>query len=260
MFADDTDREWERFGQCDPYFGVWSAERFRRANLSAESREEFFESGHDYIQAVLNNIRLHIDPGFTIKRALDFGCGVGRLVIPLARVAEEVTGVDVSDSMLAEAKNNCAEHSIENAVFVKSDDDLSLLKGKYDFIHSFIVFQHIPATRGEKIFVRLMERLEDGGVGVLHFTYRIPNSTSSALLLLVRKYVPLTKNLMNLIKGRPFHYPGMEMHSYSINHLVLAMQQAHIPGCYTEFTDHGGSLGILVYFKKPKSAPPQLDA
>jgi hypothetical protein len=37
------------------------------------------------------------------------------------------------------------------------------LKGKYDFIHSYIVFQHIPVERGKRIFEKLLAHLETGG-------------------------------------------------------------------------------------------------
>lgn len=100
MFNNDTDKEWEKFGKYDPYFGVLTHDKFHKINLTDENKEEFFKSGFDYIDDVLEKIRSHIDQSFTIKKALDFGCGVGRLVIPLANVAKEVTGVDVSDSML----------------------------------------------------------------------------------------------------------------------------------------------------------------
>ena len=88
---------------------------------------------------------MHIDPSFSINHALEFGCGVGRLVIPLAKIAKRVTGIDVSESMINEAKRNCESRKINNVFLTKTDDSLSLLANNYDFMLSFIVFQHIPA-------------------------------------------------------------------------------------------------------------------
>ena len=59
------------------------------------------------------------------KSSLDFGCGVGRLIIPFARVFEHVTGVDISPAMLEIAQRNCLEQGIHNVEFVRSDDELS---------------------------------------------------------------------------------------------------------------------------------------
>ena len=253
MFNRNTDKDWEKFGKDDPYFGVFTHDKFRKINLTDENREELFKTGFDYINDVLEKIRQHIDQTFMIKKALDFGCGVGRLVIPLANVAKEVTGVDVSDSMLNEAKKNCEARSLNNVVFVKSDDSLSLLNGKYDFIHSSIVFQHIPVTRGERIFENLIAHLESDGVCVVHFTYA-KNYTIRKLVPFVKKYIPLSNVLINLIKGRNLFAPQMQMNPYNVNHLFLTIQKANVFDCYTEFTNHGGELGIVVYFKKPKMA------
>src|SRR5690349_10764378 len=149
MMFDDTNRDWEKLAKHEPYFAVITSDKFRSANLTQESKEEFFAGGLKHIHRVLEEVREHIDPSFSVKRALDFGCGVGRVVIPLANIAQEVTGVDVSDSMLKEARKNCEARSIKNVVLAKSDDNLSLLDGKYDFIHSHLVFQHIPVERGQ---------------------------------------------------------------------------------------------------------------
>ncbi|MBW4473318.1 MAG: class I SAM-dependent methyltransferase [Stenomitos rutilans HA7619-LM2] len=166
-----TDQEWEKWGQVDPYFAVLTHAKFRTGNLTQEAKAEFFESGKDHIRHVLEVCRQHLDQGFTPKRALDFGCGTGRIVIPLAKIAEQVVGLDVSDSMLGEASQNCEEYSMNNIILIKSDDSLSSLSGKFDFIHSFLVFQHIAPSRGKHILINLLKHLEDGGIGALHFTY-----------------------------------------------------------------------------------------
>lgn len=253
MLGDDTDREWEKFGKNDPYFGVLSDEKFRESNLTEDIKAEFFRSGFAYIDDVLAKIKQHVDADFTPNKALDFGCGVGRLVIPLANVAREVTGVDVSDSMLQEARKNCEVRSISNATFIQSDDELSGLRGHYDFIHSFIVFQHIPVSRGEKIFKSLILHLESEGVCVLHFTYAQPNA-SRGLIPLVKKYVPFVRVGANFFRRRKLFGPEMQMHAYDLNHLFFEIQKANVVNCYAEFTNHGGWLGVIVYFQKPKLA------
>jgi 2-polyprenyl-3-methyl-5-hydroxy-6-metoxy-1,4-benzoquinol methylase len=100
MFNSNTDREWEIFGRDDPYFGVITHEIFRISNLTDANKEKFFLGGYEYVDHIFNKIRKQIDPNHTVKKALDFGCGVGRIVIPLAKLAEKVIGIDISDSML----------------------------------------------------------------------------------------------------------------------------------------------------------------
>ena len=92
----DTDSAWEQWGRLDPYFGVLTHSKFRRESLTSESRKEFFDSGAAHVEYVMRMIRLHIDPAFSPKSVLDFGCGVGRTLIPFAQGAERVMGLDVS--------------------------------------------------------------------------------------------------------------------------------------------------------------------
>ena len=115
--------------------------------------------------------------------------------------------------MLSEANKNCEEAGVRNVTLLKSNDGLENLPGDFDFIHSFIVFQHIPARRGEMIFRQMLRRLADNGVGALHFTYagRVPGW--KRLILGLCEIVPSANSLVNLAKGRPFRNPFVEMNS-----------------------------------------------
>ncbi len=247
MIDNATDRLWEQLGRDDPYYGVLTADQFRSDRLTAADKEEFFRSGVEYVDAVLATVRRHIDPAFQVGRALDFGCGVARIVVPLAAIASEVTGVDISESMLAEARRNCEARGLRNVRLVKSDDALSALTGAYRFIHSFIVFQHIPVARGEKIFARLVDLLEDGGVGVLHVTYAKRDTVAWKALL--RKHLPGLQTFANAARGR------MQMNPYRLNRLFSILQAAGVAESHVQLTDHGGEHGVVLYFRKGRAAP-----
>ncbi|MEQ1517644.1 MAG: methyltransferase domain-containing protein, partial [Usitatibacteraceae bacterium] len=127
-----TDSAWQAWGEKDPYYGVITDPKFRRAELTAQAKKEFFDSGFAHVDYVLQMIRQHIAPAFSPSSVLDFGCGVGRLVVPFAKIAPEVVGMDVSTAMLEEASRNCVEHSIDNVQLCLSDDDLSSLVGAFN--------------------------------------------------------------------------------------------------------------------------------
>jgi len=100
MLHHNSDKEWEKFGRNDPYYGVLSHDKFRTGTLTEDTLREFFKSGRDHVHFVLETIRSSMDPAFSPSKVLDFGCGVSRCAFPLARVCQLMVGVDVSDSML----------------------------------------------------------------------------------------------------------------------------------------------------------------
>ena len=252
----NTDKAWEKWGQQDPYYGVLTDPRFRINNLTSEAKNEFFATGEADIQRVFKIIEKFICPNFTPKNALDFGCGTGRLIIPLAKLVPQLVGIDISDAMLQEAKQNCQVRNIQNITFYKSDDKLSALQTyKFDFIHTFIVLQHIHEERVRIIFEHLLNLLNVGGIGAIQLSYAKTEFKDSygimpdSLIRKNRNYFRRSKkkirSLFPLSKD-----PEMQMNNHNLNHLFFLMQRAGVQNFYTEFTDHGGSLGVFLYFQK----------
>jgi len=242
----NTDNEWEKWGKNNPYYGVLTHEKYRSKNLDENVKLEFFESGKKDIEHIIRTCRRKIDKSFSPEMALDFGCGVGRLTIPLAKIAGHVVGVDVSKSMLNEARNNCEEYNINNVSFFESDDKLSKLNEKFDFIYSLLVFQHIPTERGIRIFEKLLHLLQDGGIAALQITYwkAILGDSFGVPPIDEKKSIP---NFINT----PSEDPQMQMNAYNLNKLYFLIYSMGIQNIYSEFTDHGGELGCTLYFKKP---------
>jgi SAM-dependent methyltransferase len=245
--AKDSDKHWERYGQIDPYYGVVSVERFKSENLTEGAIEEFFDSGRAHLDEVLETIRRHVDPDFAPQSALDFGCGVGRMVIPLSSIAERVVGLDVSEAMIAEARKNVQERGTGEVRFYQQASEIPVGE-RFDLIHSFIVFQHIPVKRGEKIFRDLLDRLSSGGVAALHFTY-----TASAWARLVHwtlRNIPFAWNLYNLLSGKQLTYPIMQSNFYQLNRLFAIIQERGVERVHLEFTRHKRNSGVMLYIRR----------
>jgi SAM-dependent methyltransferase len=248
VWTGESDRSWEAYGRENPYYGVLTQPQFLGRRLDAATLAEFFASGERHVAAVMEDVQ-RLAPGFAPRRVLDFGCGVGRLVIPFARRCEEVAGVDVSPAMLREAEANCRAAEVHNVELLPSDDTLSAVRKTYDLVHSFVVLQHIPVARGERIVRALLARLVEGGVGALHFTY----STRGAARRMVhwaQRHVPLAHNLVNLARGRRFGEPLMQINAYSVDGVLEIL---HRGGCHLSLlraTSHAGQPGVMVYFRK----------
>jgi len=256
VFRPKTDQSWEYFGKNDPYFGVITRDVYKTDQLNQQTKKEFFASGESHVNWIFDIINHDLVAGFRPSRALDFGCGVGRLVIPLGRRCDSVVGVDVSESMLHTAALNIKEHGLTNVTFVKGDDKLSNLSGRFDFIHSFIVFQHIPQNRGVAILRRQIELLQDDGVGALHFTYGYASSASTGrrLLTFAEQKIPFVSALRSLLKGGRLNEPQMEMYQYDVNQLLRILQECGCHRWYPRFTEtnvRGNAFyGVLLCFQK----------
>jgi SAM-dependent methyltransferase len=249
-----AERTWRPYGRTNPYYGVLTDERFRADQMDAESRRAFFRSGEEHVEWVLENVRRTVAPGFTPARVLDFGCGVGRLVLPFARIAQEVVGADISPEMLREGERNARDAELHNASFVRVDETLDSVPGRFDLVHAFIVFQHIPPARGERIAMRLVDRLMPGGVGALHFTYRRQAPALRKVVNALRKVVPGVNLLVNLAQHRPFTEPYIPMYRYRIDRLVDGFRRAGCSEVHMMLTDHGGYLGAMMLFRRDASS------
>lgn len=234
---------WDYFGQDNPYFGVISQEKYREQNLNEEVLTEFFKSGEDYLAKIWKEIESLIGGSFKPKRSLDLGCGVGRLTIPMASRSEEVVGLDISKKMLDHARENAGRQNVNNILFVESDEDLSRAQGGFDLVHSYIVIQHIPRKLGERLILRMLQKLNDGGVGVIHITYEIE---SSRFLKIYEKF-PLVFKARRMIKGGDKFL--MTMQEYDLNRVFAMLQENNCHNCRIKFTDHGAK-GLLLSFKK----------
>ncbi len=224
-----TDHDWERWGATAPYYGVLSINRFRPENLDADAKEAFFASGERHISAVFSRIESMAGKPFRPRTALDFGCGVGRLSIPMARRCDSVIAADVAPAMLAETMRNCELHGIENLEAEVSDDRLSRIPANIDLVHSFIVLQHIPPSRGEQIVAELANRVSNDGFLALQFYVRCNSHWLVRTLVRARYLLPPANWIRNLFKSRPLREQAMELHVYNLPKVLRTLRQAGFP-------------------------------
>jgi SAM-dependent methyltransferase len=261
-----TDHDWEELALSDPYWAVLTNDEFRNQNMGDAERARFFSSGQHEIDRIFEAVRRVFGEHPRPTRALDFGCGVGRLSLPLARYCDHVVAIDIAEGMLLEARRNAIHTTLDNIDFVCSDDRISKVEGNFDFIISCIVFQHIPPDRGWIIFKRLLELLRPGGVGVIHLLYskeHFEDCGSSVWLnkndvgahsvgqtwQLFRKSVREWWRRSRTIADVP---PKIQMFPYNLNPFVCACQRVGIQQVHLELSNHGGEYGVFMYIRKPE--------
>jgi 2-polyprenyl-3-methyl-5-hydroxy-6-metoxy-1,4-benzoquinol methylase len=260
VIRDNSDFSWAEWGKQNPYYAVLTEEKFRQQNLTDALKSEFFESGRIHIERVLRTAETQFGTPSFRKSALDFGCGVGRLVIPLAQIFGRVTGVDVSPAMLEEARANCKRHQIKNVDLVFSDDALSRVKGQFDFIHSCFVLQHIPVHRGEQILRQLLEMLSLGGILAVQFPLARRASIVRKSVHFLRRNIAPISSLVNVFQGKHWNEPFMQMNPYNMNRVLDVFAGNQTNEAFLELREEGSFLSAYVlakktaYIRKPSSS------
>lgn len=133
--------DWDMISDCDAFWAVLSDPEHKHGKWS---EVDFFKLGMDEIETVMATAETYLGPLQNRRRALDFGCGIGRLTRALGHVFESCDGVDISTNMVSQARILNADH--KNLHFhVNRDPDLKLFADHhFDFIYSGLVLQHIP--------------------------------------------------------------------------------------------------------------------
>ncbi len=119
---------------------------------------EFLSTATDVIRDLEGELkRLAADVPAATRRALEIGCGPGRLMRPMSRHFGEIHGVDVSDEMIAHAKEKLRDISWAHAHHASGSDLAQFPSDHFDFVYSYAVFQHIPSA--EVVFSYLRETI-----------------------------------------------------------------------------------------------------
>lgn len=131
--------------------------------------EDFYSHG----QVEIDGMMRHLEglglagKGEGRNRALDFGCGAGRLTTALARYFKRVDGVDISYEMIQLARANLPD-GLGCRYWHNTKPDLKLFKARtFDFVYSMIVFQHMPQDIQQRYVAEIVRVLRTTGVAMI---------------------------------------------------------------------------------------------
>jgi len=131
--------DWNRRAREDAHYYVAFGRR-------EQEEAEFLATGGRLVQGLEEELkRLPPTDNRRCWRALEIGCGPGRLMKPLSAHFGEIHGVDVSDEMVALARERL--HGIAHAhVHVTDGATLAAFADEsFNFVYSYAVFQHVPS-------------------------------------------------------------------------------------------------------------------
>ena len=170
-------RHWERLGRQDPF---WAAVSWKDKSAGRWSADEFFRTGEAVVDGLLERAAaLGIE--IPRERALDFGCGPGRLAQALAGHFRTVDGVDVAHSMVAIARR-LNRHGDRCRYHLNRTTDLRLFEDEtFTFVCSVLVLQHMTPGIARRYIAELLRVLAPSGLLVFQVPcYRTPSSAPLA--------------------------------------------------------------------------------
>lgn len=164
-------RDWTDLGTLDPLWAVWSTPEFRHGG---GEKRTFFARGEEEIDELLGYVDDLRPAPLDRVRALDFGCGAGRLTQALAGRFEQAIGVDISPSMVETARSL---NSRPNCAFeLNPDPDLRQFADReFDLVCSLITLQHVSSPAAiERYIAELIRVTATGGVTVFQLPSHVP--------------------------------------------------------------------------------------
>jgi 2-polyprenyl-3-methyl-5-hydroxy-6-metoxy-1,4-benzoquinol methylase len=157
--------QWEKLGLNEPFWSVLTQDRFRAANMDAETLASFYETGANSGGAGLVELfcarnQVNVRHGV----CLELGCGVGRVTRHLAERFESVIAIDISEGNLRQCALMADRLGLANIEcrLLQSPDDLCGLR-EFDFFFSTIVLQHNPPPIQKLLLDVLLGKIRDGG-------------------------------------------------------------------------------------------------
>jgi SAM-dependent methyltransferase len=136
-----------------------------RVNYAGGDEAWFWEQGERDLRQMLELLQIIPTADDTV---LDVGCGVGRLLKALAPQVAATIGIDVSEEMVARARENLAGLPVT----LQHGDGTTLAPvadASVEGVVSLVVFQHIPDPRVTLGYIREIGRvLKPGGWAGIH--------------------------------------------------------------------------------------------
>lgn len=160
MSLKHTKMVWNDFAKTDPLWAILSLPGKRGGQWDIN---EFFAVGRKEIDEMMAfTTASGID--FRRKKALDFGCGVGRITQALARCFDECHGLDISPRMI-EMANTYNRYKERVTYHLNQDNDLHLFPdASFDFIYTIITLQHMEPRFSLNYIKEFLRVLRPSGI------------------------------------------------------------------------------------------------
>lgn len=163
---------WDDWGRIDPLYAILTDPRYRHNNGDLD---EFFAQGDDFVEHIMRRVAPLGRP-VSFRRALDFGCGVGRLTRALAYRFDDVLGLDIAQSMVDSARELSTRAGLANCRFSthRGADLRDVPTGSVDLVLCVLVLQHLTSSSEiERYISEFIRVLAPGGMAVIQLPNKV---------------------------------------------------------------------------------------
>jgi SAM-dependent methyltransferase len=246
-------RHWDALARADPYFAVLT-NADKQGNKWAI--DEFYSTGVAEVDRDMERIRACAGD-LPKGPALDFGCGAGRLTQALARHFGSVTGVDISEAMVALARAHCSDGRVRFVHNARSD--LSAFPGgSFALVYSRITLQHIAPAYTHRYLGEFLRLLAPGGILSVQVPESVPPGAPPDRL----RFSTWPPTMwMRLARHIRYHHPGwfpgspkMQMYAVARARVLGSLAEAGAEVLAVERIEHDEVVN-LTYLARRKAAP-----
>ena len=201
-----SNKEWKKWGEIDPLFGVASWGGKQKDGSTPWTDEDFYKLG----QSDWEDFRRHWEMyGVSNESCLEIGCGAGRITMQLAAYFKKVHAIDVSDKMIEYAATHINNTSV--TFHLSNGANIPLASQSVASVFSSHVFQHFDSLSvANAYFVEISRVIQPNGTLMIHLPiYKWPHSSRyfSLLYKVLRKIKDIndfsSRRLMDLGIGGP---------------------------------------------------------
>ncbi len=156
----DTRRFWDADSEfVARYRRICSSPEFDATTDEAELQALWESETEQALEWILDGIPIGVD-----WRCLEIGCGIGRLLKPIATRCREAIGVDLSENMCRWSREYLADRPNARVILNDGTSLDTIEDASVDFVYSHLAFQHITLYEVVELYLSEIARvLRPGG-------------------------------------------------------------------------------------------------
>ncbi|MED4350953.1 class I SAM-dependent methyltransferase [Schinkia azotoformans] len=161
MNLSNIEKNWNALGEADPLWAILTEEQKKGGKWNLK---DFLLTGEVEVNKIMNKLNLINHSELKFEKALDFGCGVGRITQSLCKYFKECVGVDIAKSMIIKA-NEINRYPGKCSYILNKEDNLQLFPNdEFDLVFTTIVLQHMHPDFGKRYIKEFLRVLKPGGI------------------------------------------------------------------------------------------------